>query len=218
MCSWQIPFIYTSNYSWPVSVCASFRGWSSLDWAMLRDTEVAYHSLVITEHWITANHVPTWPSITPFHSVVHLFNTASPKAPRSLGFTNNIEMKFLSLFFSEQMGVSECAQHNVISTSAQRSGSVRTMRDFSANVSRAFQRLRPHFQCILLHKKNPPFLLQWKLHTTTYSLIRKKGDGVRNEETSNAYKAFVRKAKQHKQKAEFWREFEVDFYKSMILF
>jgi len=28
-------------------------------------------------------------------------------------------MKFLSLFFSEQMGVSECVQHNVISTSEQ---------------------------------------------------------------------------------------------------
>lgn len=91
---------------------------------MLRDTEVAYHSLVITEHRITANHVPTWPSITPFHFVVHLFNAVSPKAPRSLGFTNNIEMKFLSLFFSEQMGVSECVQHNVISTSEQGSGSV----------------------------------------------------------------------------------------------
>ena len=59
--------------------------------------------------------------------------------------------------------------------------------------------------------------MQWELHTTVYRLIRKKGDGVRNEETSNAYKAYVRKAKEHKQKAEFWREFEVGFYNSMLL-
>jgi hypothetical protein len=88
------------------------------------------------------------------------------------------------------MGVSECVQHNVISTSEQGSGSVQ-WHDFSANVSRTFQRFRPHFQCILLHKKKPPFLLQCELHTTIYRLIKKKGDGVRNEETSNAYKAFV---------------------------
>jgi hypothetical protein len=61
----------------------------------------------------------------PFYSIVHLFNAASPKAPRSLGFTNNIEMKFLSLFFSVQMGVSECAQRDVISTSERGSESVK---------------------------------------------------------------------------------------------
>jgi hypothetical protein len=52
-----------------------------------------------------------------------LFNTHSPKAVRSWGFTNNIKMKFLSHFFSVQMGVSDCAQYNVISTSEQGSWS-----------------------------------------------------------------------------------------------
>ena len=147
---------------------------------MLRDTEVAYHSLVISEHWITANHVPTWPSVTsfhsiPFHSIVHLFNAASTKATRSLGFTHNIETKLLSLLFSAQMGVSDCAQHDVISTSEQGSGKC-TMRNFSALVSRAFQRLRPHFRCIFLPTKKPPFLLQWKFHTIIYSIYVAKPD------------------------------------------
>ena len=181
---------------------------------MLRDTEVAYHSLVITEHWITANHVPTWPSITPFHSVVHLFNTASPKAPRSLGSANNIETKFPSLFFSGQMGDSECAQHNVISTSEEGSGSVQwgTFVRTSAGHFKGFVHVSSaYFYTRKSHRSycNENYTQQF------IGSLESKATGCVMKRRVMHIKPLSRN--EYKQKAENWREFKDYFYNSMIL-